>query len=123
MSGDAGGDAYLPDEHGLFLSRGSAQIKSTVKRKLYEDSRVPLAVDSLKKSAKKAAAPASTPHVVVAAGMQSAASLAPPIKKQKTAGTPPVRQNARRPMFIWTPVAEQMLCELIWTTRLEKVTE
>ncbi|XP_061659951.1 chromatin complexes subunit BAP18 [Syngnathoides biaculeatus] len=74
----------------VIKDRTVAQIKSTVKRKLYEDSRLPLSVDSPKKSAKKAAAPASpaaVPATQVGAttGMQSGPSLAPPIKKQKTA--------------------------------------
>lgn len=71
-----------------------------MKRKLYEDSRVPISSDSPKKAIKKTSvamtptpAPpaqamiaAPTSQVVVATGMQSSPSLAPPIKKQKTAG-------------------------------------
>lgn len=85
----------------VIKDRTVAQIKTTVKRKLYEDSRVPLSSESPKKTTvkKTTVAMASVPapsvqptviavpssQVVVTTGMQSPSSLAPPIKKQKTA--------------------------------------
>ncbi|XP_036403668.1 chromatin complexes subunit BAP18-like isoform X4 [Megalops cyprinoides] len=78
----------------VIKERTVAQIKTTVKRKLYEDSGVPLSSDSPKKSTKKtvvasAAPPAvitvPTSQVVVTTGLQGPSSAPPAIKKQKTA--------------------------------------
>ncbi|XP_036380522.1 chromatin complexes subunit BAP18-like isoform X4 [Megalops cyprinoides] len=81
----------------VIKERTVAQIKTTVKRKLYEDSRMPLSSDSSKKATKKtvvAVAPAPAPpavitvptsQVVVTTGLQNPSPAPPAIKKQKTA--------------------------------------
>ncbi|XP_076145852.1 BPTF-associated chromatin complex component 1 [Alosa pseudoharengus] len=74
-------------------SPAGAQVKTPVKRKLYENSGVPLSSDSQKKSAKKPPPVPAPPavitvpasQVVLTTGVRGSSPAHPSIKKQKTA--------------------------------------
>lgn len=79
-------------------SPASGQIKSTVKRKLYEDGTLPASSDGIKKVVKKASTTVAmaskgtptiismpTTQVVLMSGPQDSPSVQPSLKKQKTA--------------------------------------
>uniref|UniRef100_A0A8D0E799 Chromosome 17 open reading frame 49 n=1 Tax=Salvator merianae TaxID=96440 RepID=A0A8D0E799_SALMN len=65
----------------LIKDRTVAQLKGAAKRKIYEDSGLPLPAESPKKGARKGQQPPGTPTGQGAGGLPD--SSAPPMKKQK----------------------------------------